>query len=144
MMDTQFPIGLLVTSLTVCSVVCQSPVLEFEVMEELPNNYIGSIATSLHLTSRYDVNTIARFSYELTADFSQDASLYTLDSDTGDLRTSSTGIDRETHCAGSDDCDLYINIAIAQPQEFFEVLPLFGFVFVVFIVSSCLCTGLTM
>ena len=115
--------GFLLTLLCAGRTLAQEAQVNFEVTEELGNSFIGSVSTSQYLTSRYDVTTVEQFEYELTAGFSQDASLYQLDASSGDLRTSPAGIDREAHCAGAVDCYLYINVAIFQQRTFLQVKP---------------------
>ena len=113
--------GFLLALLCAGRTLAQEAQVNFEVTEELGNSFIGSVSTSQYLTSRYDDTVIEQFEYELTAGFSQDASLYQLDASSGDLRTSPAGIDREAHCAGAVDCYLHINVAIFQQRTFLQV-----------------------
>ena len=106
--------------------------LEYSVAEKQANAFVGSISAYLYTKADYDQATIMTFKYRMTPGPNQeeDAKLFQIDPDTGEI-TTSVAIDREDSCTGLVLCYMYIDIAISEPLQYFQVS-----VFIIFLLEA--------
>ena len=103
-----------------CTTYAQDPdsVIHFQVTEQVADIFFGSVKASEYIRNLFDASQRRELRFALAPSPDQDASLFYIDPDTGNMETA-VAIDREEHCPSLVLCFIYIQVSTIAPR--FEV-----------------------
>ena len=97
------------------------PHVTFDVIEDLPETFVGSIPQSEYVRVNYDVTVVSGMTFQLVATATGVEVSFSLDADTGVLLSGSSGVDREAHCAGQEVCHVTLQVALVSDNKWLQV-----------------------
>ena len=114
-------VALLLSVAVTCFADDVTPHVTFEVTEDLPEAFVGSLPTSTYVRGKFNASVLAQMRFDFVSTPNNVEQSFTLNQQTGVLRSGSSGVDRESHCAGQPSCHVTLQVVLVSNDEWLEV-----------------------